>query len=1851
MKGVDERGQVLQFEYYGSNVKLPNFSDGRFREVPGYLKRLIRPDSSVIEYDYDENLNLARVRFDDGTSTEYHYENETYINHLTGITDRLGNRYASWEYNYDGLAVSSEHAGGVERVTLEYERPLNSGDIGTTYVTNSEGGISIYRWRHIQSTGDILLISSDGPGCATCPPTNMRYSYSHDHKLITEADSAGNERHFSYDDLGRIKRIDRIAVANADRVLEVRYEYEGSNLRPSRLFKPSVNNQGEYQLAISYGDDNLPTQITESGFAPTVPSETGQLASLYKPISRTTHMRYEEGRISEIDGPRSDVEDVTRFRYDQLGRLSRMELPSGEHIDINKYDEHGRALEFRRAQHPTVTLLYDSHGNISKISSLGQSVSYSYNAENRLISVSSPNGKTSTLSYDEAQRLKSVSDDLGRTVHLSLNSESKVQNKSFLGINGALISSLNYVLDAEGRIQSVTKEQQDHTSGNIFSKTVDIEYDDAGMLNGASDQQSGVARSFVFNDLGLLLETIEPNGLSERKEYDVHNRLVAQTDRRLSTTRYYRDDFGHIHFLVSPDTGVTQYRYDEAGNRTEKLNANSELTRYQWDAANRLVKQQDDQGDTTYQYHTNSGRLLETTNSSGKDSYTYTQFAQLRSHTRHIDGHKFTTQYAYHPNGKLRHKTLPDGQVLRYHYYESGPDKDNLRAITRESLFGLSKSTLLGEVDLDWRDGRTSYLSHNGRRNEYQYHADGKLASLSITDTLEFEYEYDEDGNIVGIDKNGYKQEYNYSAGQLSSASTLTGNYNYQYDVTGNRTAASAFASARDHSVNLSYSTASNGNQLQNWIDSESTDEVNYSYNNAGSPIKAGELRYKYNANQRPVEISQDGDVVAQYHYNSFGERIKKVTYSRNQKKVTYYLYDNRMLVAEIDGETLEYRQTIYLKHTPVVHLVGNTSYAVHTDHLGTPKLLTNDIGGVVWEAAHTPLGEAVVEKQDIRFNLRLPGQYFDSETGTHYNYQRDYDPRTGRFLTSDPVGLEGGDNTYAYADNNVLGAIDVLGLSVQLAGLPALPNAITDGGQTTAPFVLRNAGNGVANPSALPPELTELGITDPNELVTGYITQGSPCDSELGIGYFNEGISGLPAFLTVTELDEILEYIRFRRDHPELEVSPEYTAILKALVVFENTFDDLSLLVVPACTDLAGMTTLVSNNLGSLVHPDEVTALLTSLGEPGTQGCGDGEYPAGIIDVSQLHEEVLRRFEVKLATDDRVVEAERELLLAQEALATFMRLHNNKNPCLTEDQPFANTTPNCSEWMRLYTNVDYAAEALANTLNRVYEELSPSMMPPSDTAAIAAERRRKILWGVVGIFVPLTPQDAAIEAGIIAATAGFGKAGKVIDGVADLFRIIRNGNRGEIDNLLSAGSEGAARANAIKMQRYRDYQGLQGFNYPDVVRLEGKLGSTGLRKLETDFVNTPSLATAFKSDPSLVDAWKAIDDIGACSFDGSTAVVTETGLKSIESLVAGVDRVLARDEITGAQEFKNILAQYSTQYAEKVVIRSSNNVTNEQVSVVSNKIHPIFIRSTGVLRRVASEGQTYLGDQEYGEWVDASKLRVGDSLKNDNGTWSTIQSVAIIADEFTAYNLTVEDFNTYFVSEQGKSSAFWVHNTCINVIKSDPVALAQMNRLAASNNLNLNHNDIADLISEPFRKGQQWDNPKKVLNALQRSSGANIPGLVVNHKKFPARSDGAPDFVLDNAKKYQEEASGDAGLSFELTGPTGNTVSFDDVDGSGALIDRKWGHGGKIFEKKIHPDGSTEIVTYNTSREQSILEQARRQIEAAGGNADNSFTPTTSIKWEISTELGAEGIEQLFLDNGINISVEWVEQIDIVVP
>lgn len=194
----------------------------------------------------------------------------------------------------------------------------------------------------------------------------------------------------------------------------------------------------------------------------------------------------------------------------------------------------------------------------------------------------------------------------------------------------------------------------------------------------------------------------------------------------------------------------------------------------------------------------------------------------------------------------------------------------------------------------------------------------------------------------------------------------------------------------------------------------------------------------------------------ASYTYNAFGQRSSKTV----DAVTTLYVYDiNGRLLAELDeaGNTLV--EHVYANGEPLAQIHGSGSeartYYVHTDHLGTPLMLSDDSRQVVWSRVAAPFGEAMVELGDVAQNLRFPGQYYDGESGLVYNYYRDYDPGLGRYIQSDPIGLSGGMNTYGYAYQGPIVYIDPDGqLALQLinAGVGAALggySAYQNGGST----------------------------------------------------------------------------------------------------------------------------------------------------------------------------------------------------------------------------------------------------------------------------------------------------------------------------------------------------------------------------------------------------------------------------------------------------------------------------------------------------------------------------------------------------------------------------------------------------------------------------------------------------------------------------------------------------------------------------------------------------------------------------------------------------------------------------------
>jgi RHS repeat-associated protein len=129
-------------------------------------------------------------------------------------------------------------------------------------------------------------------------------------------------------------------------------------------------------------------------------------------------------------------------------------------------------------------------------------------------------------------------------------------------------------------------------------------------------------------------------------------------------------------------------------------------------------------------------------------------------------------------------------------------------------------------------------------------------------------------------------------------------------------------------------------------------------------------------------------------------------------------------------------KEYVYLGDTPIAVVQAGNILTVQTDHLDTPRQLTDNTKKIVWNWAYSAFGEnQPTTTNNTVFNLRYPGQYYDAESKLHYNINRYYDPATGRYTQSDPIGLSGGINTYTYVGGNSIRYVDKSGLNAVASG------------------------------------------------------------------------------------------------------------------------------------------------------------------------------------------------------------------------------------------------------------------------------------------------------------------------------------------------------------------------------------------------------------------------------------------------------------------------------------------------------------------------------------------------------------------------------------------------------------------------------------------------------------------------------------------------------------------------------------------------------------------------------------------------------------------------------------------------
>jgi RHS repeat-associated protein len=312
----------------------------------------------------------------------------------------------------------------------------------------------------------------------------------------------------------------------------------------------------------------------------------------------------------------------------------------------------------------------------------------------------------------------------------------------------------------------------------------------------------------------------------------------------------------------------------------------------------------------------------------------------------------------------------------------------------------------------------------NGTLAVRTYDLDGRVSHVDSAGLRAYTWDdADRITDILDAQNSSLNQSYGYDdLDRLTSVIKTGGNQSFTYDANGNR------LSYVDSAANSAYVVSPTSNRLSSITGSQAR---TYTYNNDGSVATYGNTVFEYSDRGR-LGAATVGGTKWDYYLNSLGQRVrKKLAPSGNH----FYVYDEvGHLIGEYSGNTL-IQETVWLGDIPVATLRGSAIYYVHTDHLNAPRMVTQPSNNAIrWRWDRDPFGTTAPNQNPsglgtFSYNLRLPGQFYDAETGLHYNYFRDYDPAIGRYVQSDPVGLAGGVGTYSYVSGNPVTYMDPRGL------------------------------------------------------------------------------------------------------------------------------------------------------------------------------------------------------------------------------------------------------------------------------------------------------------------------------------------------------------------------------------------------------------------------------------------------------------------------------------------------------------------------------------------------------------------------------------------------------------------------------------------------------------------------------------------------------------------------------------------------------------------------------------------------------------------------------------------------------
>jgi len=1038
----------------------------------------------LVSYTYTATGQVGTATYPGGGNRAYHYEDTRYPKNLTGITAEDGRRYSWFAYDDEGRVISSQHDGGADGITLSYT------PAGGAIVTDALGHQTNYGLAAGTASGPPRKIGDVVDSEGTLSTTYYDESVDFRRRVDTVIDRSGVQTKHSY-----AEAVDSISGLPAS--THTAQQAVGlSGARDSVETRDLASNR-----VILTRDTNRETRFTRNArLQPT--------SAVVKDITngklRTTTYSYCEaddvasggscpllGLLKSVDGPRTDVSDSASYAYypsddatcatapaacpHRKGDLWKVTNAMGQVTEYLSYDGAGRPLSVKDANGTITDYTYHPRGwlTASKVRGADDSsetddriTRIDYWPTGLVKQVTQPDGAFTAFTYDAAHRLTDIADNAGNTLHYTLDNAGNRVKEDTKDASGTLKRTLSRVYNQLGQLATQATASGDPT---------DFGYDANGNTKTVTDALSHVTQN-DYDPLNRLARTLQDVGgiAAETKfGYDALDNLTKVTDPKGLDTTYAYSGLGDLTKLTSPDTGVTTYTYDSAGNRATQTDARNIKTTYSYDALNRLTKvaYPTSSLNVTYTYDVSQtvcasgetyavGRLSRMQDSSGSTDYCYDRFGDLVRKVQTTNGKVFVLRYTYTKAGQLSRLIYPDGAAVDYVRNAQGQTTEvgvTPAGGTRQVLLGNATYYPFGPV-ASWSYG-------NGRPMQRVLDQDYRPLAVSDTrsDGLSTGFAFDPAGNLSALTAAGNTApivSLDYDAlGRLTAfkdGPTGTVIDGYSYDATGNR------LSAKVNTTTQTYTYPTSSHRL----DAVAATARTYDAMGNTTSIGGTALQFVYGASGRIGQAKRAGTVVMNYAYNGRGEQVR-----RSGKTNTYTLYDETgHWLGDYDNNGAALQQAIWLDDLPVGVLAKSSLRYVQPDHLGSPRAVIDPVRDVAiwtWDLKGEAFGNTSPDQDPDKdgtafvFDMRFPGQRYDAATGFNQNYFRDYDPSTGRYGQSDPIGLIGGTSTYLYSLGTPTRLYDPLGLEAvwdtkTCAGQLGLTTCDGKGG-----FMVSNCNNG----------------------------------------------------------------------------------------------------------------------------------------------------------------------------------------------------------------------------------------------------------------------------------------------------------------------------------------------------------------------------------------------------------------------------------------------------------------------------------------------------------------------------------------------------------------------------------------------------------------------------------------------------------------------------------------------------------------------------------------------------------------------------------------------------------------------